>query len=162
VKANEQEALCSDAYSGSDNTQQQYSGARIAFSTLEGRPSAHDFDNSPVLQDWQTATDIRVVFDRLAPLKDTVATSGDVIGEATAADGSQNDEDASRYKRCLYVQSIIADAQIETPCNCDYLFNYSSRLVKLLNISLEVNVNTDFVNYRLERCFTINEMHALI
>ena len=61
TKANEQEALCTDAYSNID----PLSGARVGFSTLEGRPSAYDFDNSPVLQDWVTATDIQVVFNRL-------------------------------------------------------------------------------------------------
>lgn len=61
TRANEQEALCTDAYSNID----PLSGARVAFSTLEGRPSAYDFDNSPVLQDWVTATDIQVVFNRL-------------------------------------------------------------------------------------------------
>ncbi|OAD56602.1 Netrin-A [Eufriesea mexicana] len=64
TKANEQEARCTDSH--------RYTGGnglapvgRIAFSTLEGRPSASDFDNSPVLQDWVTATDVRVVFNRL-------------------------------------------------------------------------------------------------
>lgn len=70
MQINEQEALCTDAYSTAGALVQQghhqLSGARIAFSTLEGRPSAHDFDNSPVLQDWQTATDIKVVFDRMS------------------------------------------------------------------------------------------------
>ncbi|XP_055945657.1 netrin-1-like isoform X3 [Argiope bruennichi] len=61
TKANEQEALCTDAQSNVE----PITGARIAFSTLEGRPSAYDFDNSPVLQDWVTATDIKVVFNRL-------------------------------------------------------------------------------------------------
>ncbi|XP_052849560.1 netrin-A isoform X2 [Drosophila gunungcola] len=55
---NEHEARCSDV-----NTRPLAS--RIAFSTLEGRPSARDLDSSPVLQDWVTATDIRVVFHRL-------------------------------------------------------------------------------------------------
>jgi netrin 1 len=61
TKMNEQEALCTDAYSNQD----PHSGARVAFSTLESRPSAYDFANSPVLQDWVTATDIMVVFNRL-------------------------------------------------------------------------------------------------
>ncbi|KAK7112553.1 hypothetical protein V1264_011994 [Littorina saxatilis] len=61
TKANEQEALCTEAYSNID----PLSGARVAFSTLEGRPSAYAFDNSPVLQDWVTATDIMVVFNKL-------------------------------------------------------------------------------------------------
>jgi len=56
TRANEQEALCSDV---------SPAAARIAFSTLEGRPSAPDFDASPVLQDWVTATDVKVVFNRL-------------------------------------------------------------------------------------------------
>jgi len=48
TRSNEQEALCTDAYSSGDIG--AGSGSRIAFSTLEGRPSAHDFDHSPVLQ----------------------------------------------------------------------------------------------------------------
>ncbi|XP_066257904.1 netrin-3 [Euwallacea similis] len=72
TKSNEQEARCTDAhrYTGGDSFGfGQIS--RIAFSTLEGRPSALDFDNSPVLQDWVTATDIKVVFNRLhMPVED--------------------------------------------------------------------------------------------
>lgn len=60
TKQNEQEALCTDGHTDV----YPLSGGLIAFSTLDGRPSGKDFDSSPVLQDWVTVTDIRVVFSR--------------------------------------------------------------------------------------------------
>lgn len=61
TRHNEQEVLCTNSHIQSPLSQ------RIAFATLEGRPSAMDFEQSPVLQDWVTATDIRIVFNRLSP-----------------------------------------------------------------------------------------------
>lgn len=52
---------------------------RIAFPTLEGRPSAYDFERSPVLQDWVTATDIRIVFNRLSIDQVKYFGFGDII-----------------------------------------------------------------------------------
>lgn len=65
TKANEQEARCSDSHRHTADLTSGTYGGRIAFSTLEGRPSATNFDLSPVLQDWVTATDIRIIFHRL-------------------------------------------------------------------------------------------------
>ncbi|CAN0010762.1 unnamed protein product [Lampetra planeri] len=61
TKMTEQEALCTDAH---------LSQGLVAFSTLDGRPSANDFANSPVLQDWVTATDIKVVLVKPNELAD--------------------------------------------------------------------------------------------
>ncbi|XP_047434809.1 netrin-1 [Mugil cephalus] len=58
----ETEPLCSDPRP----LQKQRGGVVLAFSTLDGRPSSPDFDYSPTLQDWVTATDIRVVFHQVS------------------------------------------------------------------------------------------------
>jgi netrin receptor unc-5 len=65
TKYNEHEARCLDHNRFSNDGMSGLQGSRIAFSMLEGRPSANDFENSPILQDWVTATDIRVTFHRL-------------------------------------------------------------------------------------------------
>jgi netrin 1 len=58
TRSNEQEALCTD---NKLRVSSSISESRIAFSMLEGRPSAYEFDTSPVLQDWVTATDVKIV-----------------------------------------------------------------------------------------------------
>ncbi|CAH1794168.1 unnamed protein product [Owenia fusiformis] len=75
TKANEQEALCTDSYSNID----PHSQGRVAYSTLEGRPSASEFDNSPVLQDWVTATDVMIVFNRLHTDENSADKSKEVL-----------------------------------------------------------------------------------
>jgi len=61
TKANEQAALCSQEYSKGDHN----FGTRVAFSTLKDRPSSFQHDESPVIQDWVTATDIKISFLKL-------------------------------------------------------------------------------------------------
>ncbi len=68
TKVNEDRALCTSEYS--DMT--PLSGANVAFSTLEGRPSAFNFEYSPELQNWVSATDIKISLQRLNTFGDEV------------------------------------------------------------------------------------------
>ncbi len=71
-------------------------GTRIAFSTLADRPSAEDFEHSPVLQDWVTATDIKIVFpapaeqedNAISPAFPTTTTTSAATSTATTAASS--------------------------------------------------------------------------
>ncbi|KAK6316217.1 hypothetical protein J4Q44_G00137410, partial [Coregonus suidteri] len=57
----ERMAVCTDEFSDIS----PLTGGNVAFSTLEGRPSAYNFDQSAVLQEWVTATDLLISLDRL-------------------------------------------------------------------------------------------------
>uniref|UniRef100_G1Q107 Laminin subunit gamma-3-like n=1 Tax=Myotis lucifugus TaxID=59463 RepID=G1Q107_MYOLU len=48
------------------------SGGNVAFSTLEGRPSAYNFEESPALQEWVTSTELLISLDRLNTFGDDI------------------------------------------------------------------------------------------
>ncbi|XP_072337405.1 netrin-3-like [Scyliorhinus torazame] len=120
-KQNEQEALCTDGYTDL----YPLTGGLIAFSTLDGRPSAQDFDNSPVLQDWVTATDIRVVFSRPHPQRD----------QDRHYSGRDGKEEEGGVMRESY-HYAVADLQVGGRCKCN---GHASRCVK----DKEENLNCD-------------------
>lgn len=86
----ETEPLCSDPRP----LQKQRGGMVLAFSTLDGRPSSPDFDYSHTLQDWVTATDIRVVFHQVS--KD--ANSDKKEEETRWRDGAEDDRALLRWR----------------------------------------------------------------
>uniref|UniRef100_A0A0P4W2M2 Laminin subunit gamma-1 n=1 Tax=Scylla olivacea TaxID=85551 RepID=A0A0P4W2M2_SCYOL len=67
-REDETRALCTSEFSDIS----PLTGGNVAFSTLESRPSAYNFENSPELQDWVTATEIRIALDRLNTFRDEV------------------------------------------------------------------------------------------
>uniref|UniRef100_A0A8C1X4N2 Netrin-1 n=1 Tax=Cyprinus carpio TaxID=7962 RepID=A0A8C1X4N2_CYPCA len=125
TKQNEQEAICTDSHTD----MHPLSGGLIAFSTLDGRPSAHDFDNSPVLQDWVTATDIKVTFSRLH-------TFGD------------ENEDESELARDSYFYAV-SDLQVGGRCKCN---GHASRCVKDRDGNLVCECKHNTAGPECDRC----------
>lgn len=116
TKANEQEALCTDAHSLLD----PLSGSRIAFSTMEGRPSAFDFENSPVLQDWVTATDVRVVFHRFHPYSgedNQLMRSGAAVSAPLSSTSAESNDSAVSVRD--YSFYAAADFAVGGRCKCN-------------------------------------------
>ncbi|XP_043352270.1 netrin-1 isoform X2 [Dermochelys coriacea] len=125
TKQNEQEAICTDSHTD----MRPLAGGLIAFSTLDGRPSAHDFDNSPVLQDWVTATDIKVAFSRLH-------TFGD------------ENEDDSELARDSYFYAV-SDLQVGGRCKCN---GHASRCVRDRDDHLVCDCKHNTAGPECDRC----------
>ncbi|XP_052580641.1 laminin subunit gamma-3 isoform X1 [Peromyscus californicus insignis] len=65
---NERVAFCTSEFSDIS----PLNGGNVAFSTLEGRPSAYNFEESPVLQEWVTSTELLISLDRLNTFGDDI------------------------------------------------------------------------------------------
>ncbi|XP_062976500.1 netrin-1 isoform X2 [Elgaria multicarinata webbii] len=125
TKQNEQEAICTDSHTD----MRPLAGGLIAFSTLDGRPSAHDFDNSPVLQDWVTATDIKVAFSRLHTF------------------GDENEDDSELARDSYYY--AVSDLQVGGRCKCN---GHASRCVRDRDDSLVCDCKHNTAGPECDRC----------
>ncbi|KAF7284662.1 hypothetical protein GWI33_021846 [Rhynchophorus ferrugineus] len=67
-RGEETRALCTSEYSDISPLR----GGNVAFGTLEGRPSAYNFEGSPELQEWVTATEIMITLDRINTFGDEI------------------------------------------------------------------------------------------
>ncbi|CAG9761693.1 unnamed protein product [Ceutorhynchus assimilis] len=75
TRGEETRALCTSEYSDISPLR----GGNVAFGTLEGRPSAYNFDSSTELQEWVSATAIRVTLDRINTFGDEVFGDSQVL-----------------------------------------------------------------------------------
>ncbi|XP_031417377.1 netrin 2 [Clupea harengus] len=126
TKQNEQEALCTDVHLHADTHAHALAsgsgggggGGLIAFSTLDGRPSGKDFDSSPVLQDWVTVTDIRVVFTRpQLGLDDPVGLSSGAAAYFYAVGDFQV---GGRCKCSGHASRCMRDREGKLVCDCKH------------------------------------------
>ena len=117
TQANEQEAVCTDQHLQSS----PFNTNRIGFSTLEGRPSFHEFDTSPVLQDWVTATDIKIVFNRL--VSPALLNSYSPINNHTKLSNLNSRQSRSQIQMQMqnlgYYYAAVSELAIGGRCKCN-------------------------------------------
>lgn len=143
TKNNEQEALCTDNHLfNKDTTTLQ--GSRIAFSTLEGRPSASNFDTSPMLQDWVTATDIKIIFHRLESPSLANSLKNHDEDEDEDVDDEEEEEDDDIYSEPTKDPSkVIATAKYKV----DDAYDENQIDVSTASITTQFNDDRQFMQH---------------
>jgi len=110
TRQNEQAAICKNIYTSAD----PYTNTRIAFSLVEGRPSAHNLENSAVLRDWVTVTNIKVVFNRFSsPTESKTQTEDNYYSLSELTLGG-------RCKCNGHASKCTTDGTGNTKCECQH------------------------------------------
>ncbi|XP_075954415.1 laminin subunit gamma-3 [Anarhichas minor] len=120
----ERTALCTDEFSDIS----PLTGGNVAFSTLEGRPSAYNFDQSMVLKEWVTATDLLISLDRLNTF------------------GDEFFKDAKVLRSYFYA---ISDFSVGGRCKCN---GHASECVELEHRGLVCSCQHHTVGDDCQRC----------
>jgi netrin 1 len=149
TKRNEQEPRCLDHNRFATDGMSGIQGSRIAFSTLEGRPSANEFDTSAILQDWVTATDIRVIFHRLqSPL-----AAQSMKSRAKSEFVSSSKEASTLSPNSLLSAGTgtyaLSDFSVGGRCKCN---GHASRCVKNTDGLLECECKHNTAGRDCEKC----------
>ena len=147
TKYNEQEPRCLDHNRFSDDGMSGVQKSRIAFSTLAGRPSAPDFDASTILQDWVTATDIRVIFHRLQSPLATKTLKSKLKSEYGTKETSTLSPD-SLLSAATGTYSL-SDFSVGGRCKCN---GHASRCVKNTDGQLECECKHNTAGRDCEKC----------
>ncbi|KAE9415582.1 hypothetical protein Angca_009987, partial [Angiostrongylus cantonensis] len=100
-------------------------GGNIAFSTLEGRPSAHAFEDSEVLQQWVTASAIKIVLNRMNTFGDEVFGDPQVLRSyyyaiSDFAVGGRMDGENRLVCRCEHNTHACNCSQLSNRCFFDH------------------------------------------
>lgn len=94
----------------------------VAFSTLEGRPSAYYFETNPELQEWVQATDLRITLDRLNTFGDEVFGDAHVLKSYyyAIADVAVGARCACNGHAGECVNSTSVDGRTRRVCRCEH------------------------------------------
>ncbi|XP_066585793.1 laminin subunit gamma-1 [Prorops nasuta] len=94
----------------------------VAFSTLEGRPSAYNFETNPALQEWVQATDLKITLDELNTFGDEIFEDDYVLKSYyyAIADIAVGARCACNGHAGKCVNSTSIDGRTRRVCRCEH------------------------------------------
>lgn len=113
-----QQVLCSDEFSSIS----PLTGGNVAFTTLQGRPDNLNFDNSPELQEWVTASAIRIDLDRMTTFGDEVFGDSNVLRSYFFAiiDLTVGGRCKCNGHAAECMKKQVGSGQLQLQCICDH------------------------------------------
>ncbi|XP_076248690.1 laminin subunit gamma-1 [Calliopsis andreniformis] len=118
VRGDDTRVLCTSEYSDIS----PLTKGTVAFSTLEGRPSAYYFETNTALQEWVQATDLRITLDRLNTFGDEVFGDDHVLKSYyyAIADVAVGARCACNGHAGECVNSTSVDGRTRRVCRCEH------------------------------------------